>query len=175
VDTQYIDQELSDLDAKLKEVKELTSKAEAIQSDLNDTAAKELTVFTDDSLSNEDKTKRLIELRTYGEVVKNSLLKANAALYAAEDVAVQIGISVNNSLGGFRDAIRATALEKTRGALNALLFLQKGEDLHFSQRARTVYALDRMEVLSFVGNNRQNSLLNLPKLRRVYNELLALA
>jgi hypothetical protein len=87
VDTQYIDQELSDRDAKLKEVKELTSKAEAIQSDLNDTAAKELTVFTDDSLSNEDKTKRLIELRTYGEVVKNSLLKANAALYAAEDVA----------------------------------------------------------------------------------------
>jgi hypothetical protein len=175
MDLQYIDQELSDLDAKLEEVEELTTKAEDIQTDLNETAAKELATFNDESLSNEDKTKRLIELRTYGEVVRNSLVKAKLELEKAEDLAIQIGISVHHTLGGFRDELRAVAFEKAKAALNDLLFLEKGEDMHFAQRARKVHALDRMEILSFVGNNRQNSLNNLPKLRRIFTELSAMA
>jgi hypothetical protein len=175
MDTQYIDQELNDLHTKLEEVKELILKAEAIQSDLSDTAAKELTVFNDESLSNEDKTKRLIELRTYGEVVKASLLKANAALYAAEDLVISAGINANNSLCGFRDALRSAALREAVAIADEVFLLAKGESEHWGARARKVHTLDRIEALSFVGNNRPNSLRNIPKLRHIYNQLKSLA
>jgi hypothetical protein len=175
MNTKHIEDALLEVDAVLSKITDLENEAELIQTDLNETAAKELATFDDKNLSNDEKAKRLIENRTYGEVVKDGLNKAKAELYAAEDAAIQAGISVHFSLGGFRDAIRATALEKAKAALNDLLFLEKGEDMHFAQRARTVHALDRIEILSFVGNNSPNSLLNLPKLRRVFNVLKALA
>jgi hypothetical protein len=175
MDTKHIEDSLLEVDEAVAKISDLQAASDLIQADLNDTAAKELSVFNDESLSNEDKTKRLIELRTYGEVVKNSLLKANVALYAAEDLAVQIGISVHNSIGGFRDAIRAAALREAAAIADEVFSLAKGEPEIWAARARKVHTLDRIEALSFVGNNRPNSLRNLPRLRQVYSELLALA
>jgi hypothetical protein len=175
MDTKYIEEEISNLEKQIAAISDLEAKANTFQAELNEVAVKELATFADETLSNEDKTKLLIEQRTLAEVLKNNLQKARAELYAAEDLGVQIGISVNNTLGGFRDALRAAALEKAKADVEALLELQKGESMHFANRARTVNALDRIESLSFVGNNRPTSLRNLPKLRRIFTELLAMA
>lgn len=175
MDTKHIEDSLLEVDEALAKISDLQAASDLIQADLNDTAAKELSVFNDESLDNSAKTKRLIELRTYGEVVKASLLKANAALYAQEDLAISAGINVNNSIGGLRDALRLAALREAAAIADEVFSLAKGESEHWAARARKVHTLDRIEALSFVGNNRPNSLRNLPKLRHIYNQLKSLA
>lgn len=126
-------------------------------------------------MSDEEKAARLIEIRTLAEVQQDKLTKAKLELYAAEDKVVRLGIEAHYHIGLFRDKIRAIALEKAKAEVNALLHLQKGEDIHFANRARSINAIDKINNLVWVGNNRQNSLSNLPKLRRFFTERSALA
>jgi hypothetical protein len=157
MDTKHIEDSLLEVDEALAKISDLQAASDLIQADLNNTSAKELATMDDDSLPNDVKTQRILELRVYGEVVKGSLLKAHAALYAAEDIAISAGINANNSLGGFRDALRTAALREASVIADEVFLLAKGESEHWAARARKVHTLDRIEALNFVGNNRPNS------------------
>jgi hypothetical protein len=171
----HIEQELLDLDAQIANVSELQAKVKSIEDDLNAVSIRELQTLDDESLSSDAKAKKLIECRAYSDVAKNSLGKTRLELYAAEDLVISAGINVNNSLCGFRDALRTTALREAAAIADEVFSLAKGESKHWAARARKVYTLDRIEALSFVGNNRPNSLRNLPKLRHIFTQIKALA
>jgi hypothetical protein len=78
MDTKYIEEEISNLEKQIAAISDLEAKANTFQAELNEVAVKELATFADETLSNEDKTKLLIEQRTLAEVLKTNLQNARA-------------------------------------------------------------------------------------------------
>jgi DNA-binding ferritin-like protein (Dps family) len=175
MDTEQIEINIKEVENRLIEIDQLTETAENIQTQLNDVAGKELATFADETLANEEKTKKLIELRTLAEVIKDNLNKAKAKVSQSQDIAIKIDVYANQLIQTFSGEVRQRELEKATIALDRLLKLEKGEHQHFAQRARTVVAVDQVPFLSFVGGeNRLHNLLCLTKLRSIFTALAAI-
>jgi hypothetical protein len=106
-------------------------------------------------------------------VVAADLKAAKATKAATEDRAIQAGIEAHQSIQRVRDARMNVEFEKARATMTDLLDIPASEIPDYARHCKGVTRLQHVEYLVWVCNNRDNSLDNLRKLRRVYEALQA--
>ena len=86
---------------------------------------------------------------------------------------IAAGIFAHKQIRLFFDEKLNVATEKAVEDILAVMNLHESEARFCANRARSISKLNAVECLVWVGNNRENSLENLRKLRRVYEDLQA--